>query len=168
MDGLTSLLVSDETGGVFEFERDLAVGAEVRAMADQDRLFLTSEVSLTKEPTGFVPSMTLEKNFTDSLLAAEGTYSVTSDPIHGFVLVDSLGTAVARSSDGITWNPVVATVMNSFSPSENLVLGAKVKTTGSADNLTVEVVPVHKAISLTAVCVQAGITLLLTTTASMN
>lgn len=137
----TSLLVSDETGGVFEFERDLAVGAEVRAMADQDRLFLTSEVSLTKEPTGFVPSMTLEKNFTDSLLAAEGTYTVTSDPIHGFVLVDSLGTAVARSSDGITWNPVVATVMNSFSPSQNLVLGAEVQITGSADNLTVKVVP---------------------------
>ena len=86
----TSLLVSDETGGVFEFERDLAVGAEVRAMADQDRLFLTSEVSLTKEPTGFVPSMTLEKiDFTDSLLATEGTYTVTSDQ-SGFVLVDSL------------------------------------------------------------------------------
>ena len=64
-------------------------------MADQDRLFLTSEVSLTKEPTGFVPSMTLERiDFTDSLLAAEGTYTVTSDPIHGFA-ADSLGTAAA-------------------------------------------------------------------------
>ena len=153
----TSLLVSDETGGVFEFERDLAVGAEVRAMADQDRLFLTSEVSLTKEPTGFVPSMTLEKiDFTDSLLAAEGTYTVTSDPIHGFVLVDSLGTAVARSSDGITWNPVVATVMNSFSPSENLVLGAKVQITGSADDLTVVVVPRAQGYDFTDSSLGAG------------
>ena len=98
-----SKLVSGEEGPAFEFEASLQPGATVNATADQGYLFLTSEVSLTKNYSSSGLTLTTDPlpNATNTRLSAHTTYFVEEGTAPGtFELLDNSGLVVATSDDG--------------------------------------------------------------------
>jgi len=125
----TSKIVSGD-GPTFEFDAALQAGADVKAMSDGGYLFLTSELSLTKELVAFTPSIAPVSSYdgNNSRLEVGSRYEVTGDADAGLRLLDRSGNLVATSLDGVVWVPQVA---DSSQPAPSNITFARALTAGT-------------------------------------